>query len=347
MSLDVTPLETTTLGPLTVSRLAFGSMLLGDRTPAEEAPRLLDRFVEAGGTLVDTADVYGDGTSERVLAPWLAQHRDEVVVATKLRFAMTDAPGGSGLAPDRIRAACDASLERLGIDVIDLYQVHAPDLDVPLEEQLEALDALVRAGKVRALGASNFPGWLLAWAVGLQERHGWSPFVSLQPQYSLIERSIELDALQFCRAAGLGVLPWGPLGAGFLTGRFRRDDAPEPGSRVGDAVGSTLEEAWERRATDATWAAVAACEDVAGELGASIPQVAIAWLLHQPGVTAPIIGPRTVDQLDDLLGAAGLRLGDDQLARLSAAAPPEPDYPQRFLTQQVGLDFGAARLARG
>jgi aryl-alcohol dehydrogenase-like predicted oxidoreductase len=339
-------LPTTQLGPLTVSRLGLGCMLLGDRTPAEEAPRLLDRFLQAGGALLDTADVYGDGMSERVLAPWLARHRGEVVVATKLRFQMTDAPGGTGMAPDRVRAACDASLQRMGIDVIDLYQVHAPDLDVPLEEQLEALDGLVRAGKVRALGASNFPGWLLAWAVGLQERHGWAPFISLQPQYSLIERSIELDALQFCRAAGLGVLPWGPLGAGFLTGRFHRDDAPEPGSRVGEAVGSELEEAWERRGTDATWAAIAACEEVAGELGATIPQVAIAWLLHQPGVTAPIIGPRTANHLDDLLRAAGLRLGDDQMARLSAAAPPQRVYPQRMLIEQVGLDFAATRLAR-
>ena len=339
-------IQPTQLGPLTVSRLAFGCMLLGDRTTAEEAPRLLDRFLDTGGTLLDTADVYGDGTSERVLAPWLARHRDEVVVATKLRFAMTDAPGGAGLAPDRIRAACDASLRRMGIDVIDLYQVHAPDIDVPLEEQLEAFDGLVRAGKVRALGASNFPGWLLAWAVGLQERHGWAPFVSLQPQYSLVERSIELDALQFCRAAGLGVLPWGPLGAGFLTGRYRREDAPAPGSRIGDAVGSDLEEAWERRSTDATWAALAACQDIAGELGATIPQVAIAWLLHQPGLTAPIIGPRTVEHLDDLLGATDLRLSDDQLARLSAAAPAQRTYPQRMLIEQVGLDLDTTPLTR-
>jgi aryl-alcohol dehydrogenase-like predicted oxidoreductase len=334
------------LGPLTVSRLAFGCMLLGDRTPAELAPKLLDRFLDAGGRLLDTADVYGDGTSERVLAPWLAKHRDDVIVATKLRFGMTDAPGGAGLAPARIRAACDASLQRLRIDEIDLYQVHAPDLDVPLEDQLEALDGLVRAGKVRALGASNFPGWLLAWAVALQDRHGWAPFVSLQPQYSLVERSIELDALQFCRAAGLGVLPWGPLGAGFLTGRYRRGAVPEPGSRVGDAVGTDLEEAWERRATDATWAAVAACEQVAGELGETIPRVAIAWLLHQPAVTAPIIGPRTVEQLDDLLGAAELRLDDDQLARLSAAAPPQRTYPQRKLLEQLDVDLATLRLAR-
>ena len=225
-------METARLGPLTVSRLALGTMLMGAATPEDEAYRILDRFLEAGGTFVDTADVYGDGTSERVLAPWLARHREEVVLATKVRFKTSD-PAGEGLAPDRIAAACEASLRRLGVDVIDLYQVHAPDPAVPLEETLEALDALVRAGKVRALGASNYPAWLLAWAVALQDRHGWSPFVSLQPQYSLVERSIEVELLPFCRAAGLGVLPWGPLGAGFLSGRYRRGEAPPEGSRDG------------------------------------------------------------------------------------------------------------------
>src|ERR671918_311134 len=152
-------MDTAILGPLTVSRLALGAMLMGEKTPVAESHRMLDRFVDAGGTLVDTADVYGDGESERVLAPWLARRRDEVVVATKLRFRTSDPPG-EGLSADRVRAACDASLRRLGIDVIDLYQVHGPDSSVPLEETLEALDSLVQAGKVRALGASNYPAWL-------------------------------------------------------------------------------------------------------------------------------------------------------------------------------------------
>ena len=152
-------MQTTTLGPLTVSRLCLGTMLMGGATPSGEAHRMLDRFLEAGGTFIDTADVYGDGESERTLAPWLAGHRDEVVLATKVRFSVSD-PRGEGLHPDRIRAACNASLRRLGVDVIDLYQVHAPDPTVPLEDSLAALDGLVRAGKVRALGASNFPAWL-------------------------------------------------------------------------------------------------------------------------------------------------------------------------------------------
>src|SRR3954452_25496019 len=210
-------MQTTQLGPLTVSRPAPSAMLMGDKTPVDEAHRMLDRFVEAGGTFVDTADVYGDGESERVLAPCLARRRDDVVVATKVRHRVSEPPG-EGLAPDRIRAACDASLRRMGIDVIDLYQVHAPDPDVPLEDTLEALDGLVRAGKVRALGASNFPAWLLAWAVALQDREGWTPFASLQAQYSLVERSIEIDALPFCPAAGRGGLPRPPTPVGARSG---------------------------------------------------------------------------------------------------------------------------------
>jgi aryl-alcohol dehydrogenase-like predicted oxidoreductase len=332
------------LGPLRVSRLCLGAMLMGEQTPADDAPRILDAFVAAGGNFIDTADTYGDGTSERTLAPWLARHRDEVVVATKVRFPVSD-PGGSGLAPDRIAHACDASLRRLGIDVIDLYQLHGPDPDVPIEDTLGALDELVRAGKVRALGASNFPAWLLAWAVAAQDREGLSPFVSLQPQYSLVERSIEVELLPFCRAAGLGVLPWGPLGAGFLTGRYERGAEPDPDSRIGYA-GDDLEEALHRRGTEANFRAVDEARAVAEELGATVPQVAIAWLLHQPGVTAPILGPRTLAQLEDLLPAADLALSAEQLARLGRWTPPPDSYPHRMLVEQAGIDFSKVSLRR-
>jgi aryl-alcohol dehydrogenase-like predicted oxidoreductase len=323
-----------TLGPLTVSRLALGCMLMGNDTPAAEAHRILDRFVDAGGTLIDSADTYDDGGSERTLAPWLARRRDDVVVATKVRFAVSD-PGGEGLSPDRIRAACDASLRRMGIDVIDLYQVHAPDPAVPLEETLEALDSLVKAGKVRALGASNYPAWLLAWAVALQDRNGWSPFVSLQPQYSLVERTAEIELLPFARAAGLGVLPWGPLGAGFLSGRYTRERMPK--GRV-TAADDDLEEASHRRAVERNFQVVDAAEEIAAQHGATVPQVALAWLRGVEGVTAPIIGPRTYEHLEDLLGCVDLDLSDDERARLEAPAPPPDTSPQRMLSGQLGLE---------
>ncbi len=337
-------MDTAPLGPLHVSRLGLGTMLMGGRTPAGEARRILDAFADAGGTLVDTADAYGDGASETTLAPWLARRRDGVVLATKLRFGVSD-PGGAGLSPDRVRRACDASLRRLRVDVIDLYQVHAPDPDVPLADTLQALDALVRAGKVRALGASNFPAWLLAWAVALQDRQGWSPFVSLQPQYSLVERSIEVEILPFCRVAGLGVLPWAPLGAGFLTGRYRRGEAPPEGSRMGEA-GDGLEEAPARRATERNFAALEDAQAVAGARGASVAQVALAWLLAQPGVTAPIIGPRTLEHLEDLLPATELRLTGAELERLGRHTRPAEAYPQRFLREQEGIDVERQAIGR-
>ena len=326
-------MQTTTLGSLTVSRLCLGTMLMGGATPASEAHQMLDRFVGAGGTFIDTADVYGDGESERTLAPWLVRHREGVVLATKVRFAVSD-PGGEGLAPDRIRAACDASLRRLGVEVIDLYQVHAPDPTVPLEDTLAALDGLVRAGKVRALGASNFPAWLLAWSVAVQDREGWTPFVSLQPQYSLVERSAEVELLPLCRAAGLGILPWGPLGAGFLTGRYTRDIMPADG-RVTRA-GEDLEESAARRAIERNYRVVDAATAIAARRGRPIPQVALAWLLGVAGVTAPIIGPRTLNQLEELLGATEMELDDEERRALEEPAPPPAVAPHRMLREQIG-----------
>jgi aryl-alcohol dehydrogenase-like predicted oxidoreductase len=338
-------MQTTTLGPFTVSRLCLGTMLMGSKTPVDESHRMLDRFLAAGGNFVDTADTYDDGGSEEVLAPWLAGRRDEVVLATKVRFPVSD-PGGEGLAPDRIVKACDASLRRLGVDAIDLYQVHAPDPDVPLEDSLEALDGLVRAGKVRALGVSNFPAWLLAWAIALQDREGWAPFVSLQPQYSLVERSIEVELLPFCRAAGLGVLPWGPLGAGFLSGKYGRGERPPEGSRIAEA-GESWEEAYERRAIERNFRVVDAAAEIAGARKATIPQVALAWLLGTEGVTAPILGPRTFEQLEDVLGADGLELTEDERARLEEPIGAPQGYPQRMLREQSGIvDWPALVRAR-
>ena len=220
--------------------------------------------------------------------------------------------------------------------MIDLYQVHAPDPDVPLEETLEALDGLVRAGKVRALGVSNFPAWLLAWAVALQDREGWSPFVSLQPQYSLVERSIEIEILPFCRAAGLGVIPWGPLGAGLPVRQV-----PARASARRRAAGSpTRARRWRRPTTGARSSATSTSSTRRGRSprraarrsrrsrsrGCSAPT----------GVTAPIVGPRTFAQLEDVLGADGLELTPEERARLEAPAPPPPVYPQRMLREQVG-----------
>jgi aryl-alcohol dehydrogenase-like predicted oxidoreductase len=332
----INPAHHVELGPFRVSRLCLGTMLMGDKTPAREAHRMLDAFVDAGHNFIDTADVYGDGAAESVLGQWLSRRRDDVIVTTKVRFPVSD-PGGQGLSPERIRAACEASLRRLGVDTIDLYQVHAPDPEVPLEATLEALDGLVAAGKVRALGVSNFPAWMLAWAVRTQDYEGWAPFVVLQAQYSLVERSAEIDLLPFTRAAGIGLMPWGPLGGGFLTGHVRRGQAPVAGSRLRDAP-EEVEDALHRRATEPNFRVADTAHDIAGECGATVPQIAVAWLLHQRGVTSPVIGPRTAEQLEELLPATSVRLSDEQLVRLGSHTAPPPTYPQRMLAEQNGID---------
>src|SRR3954465_6857730 len=216
-------------------------MLMGEKTPVEESHRMLDAFVDAGGTLVDTADTYGNGTSERVPAPWAGGCRDDAGLAAEGRLA-TDDPPGEGLAPDRIRAACDASLRRLGVDVIDLYQVHAPDPDVPLEATLEALDGLVGAGKVRALGASNFPAWLLAWAVALQDRNGWGA-VGFPPRPNPPPR-----------AARLGRGPAAGPAAGGRCGSAARGAPPcAPGGRSAPGSSPAATAATSRCRTAAGW----------------------------------------------------------------------------------------------
>jgi aryl-alcohol dehydrogenase-like predicted oxidoreductase len=306
----------------------------------EASIQAIHAAIDHGVNWIDTAPIYGSGHSEEVVGRAVkslpAARRPLIFTKFGLGDDSQAPPSRSATRAD-VHRECDASLRRLGVDAIDLYQVHAPDPSVPLEAQLEALDALVRAGKVRALGASNFPAWLLAWSVALQDREGWAPFISLQPQYSLVERSIEVELLPFCRSAGLGVLPWGPLGAGFLTGQYKRGESPPEGSRNAGAA-ETLEEFYDRRAIERNFRVVDAAGEIAEARGATIAQVAIAWLLGTEGVTAPIIGPRTFDQLEDLLGADGLQLDAGERARLEEPAGPPPMYPQRMLHEQSGID---------
>ena len=330
-------MDTTKLGPLNVSRLCLGTMLMGGKTPPEEAHRMLDRFVAAGGNFIDTADTYIDGESERTLAPWLADHRDEVVVATKVRFAVSD-PGGEGLAPDRIRAACDASLKRLGIDVIDLYQVHAPDPSVPLEDTLEALDGLVDAPArcARSAPPTTRPGCSRGRSRCRTATAGRRSCRCSRSTRSSSARSRSRS----CRSAappGSACSRGGRSAPGFLTGKYSRDTEPPEGSRMADAT-DDIEEARHRRAIERNFRVVDEAEAIAAERGATVSQVALAWLLGEPGVVAPIVGPRTFEQLEDLLGAADLRLTDEERERLAAPAPPPVMYPQRMLREQTGLD---------
>jgi aryl-alcohol dehydrogenase-like predicted oxidoreductase len=321
---------------LRVSELCLGTMSFGGATDERTAHEMLDRFVDAGGSFVDTADVYGAGASEEILGRWLRrQARDDLVIATKAYGTMGPAPNAGGAGRKHLLSAVEASLRRLGTDHIDLYQIHVFDDATPPEETLATLDDLVHAGKVRFVGASNYAGWQLQKSVDLAGQRGWEPFACLQPLYNLLDREAEWDLLPVCRSEGLGVIPWSPLRGGWLSGRYRRDmAAPPPGSRVDvDPGEGGWPEAWQTYANERTWTVVDTLLDVAGQTGRSAAQVALRWLMQQPGVTAPILGPRTLDQFEDGLAAAGTPLDEEHMARLTAASDRPLPYPYGLLAR--------------
>ncbi len=318
---------------LMVSELCLGCMTFGRELDEEGSHRILARFLEAGGNFVDTADVYESGASEEIVGRALKEaRREDVVLATKVRFPMGGGPNDAGLSRKHIFSGCDASLRRLGTDYIDLYQVHAWDATTPLEETLSALTDLVRQGKVRYVGVSNFTAWQLVKALYVSELGGFESFVSLQPQYSLVERNIEREVLPACREEGVGVIPWGPLGGGFLSGKYRRGEEPPQDSRIAGAFES-MEEHWDRRATERNWRTLDAVGEISEETGKSYAQISLNWLLRQEGVTAPIIGARRTEQLEDNLGASGWELSEEQVARLDHASAVEDVYPYRFIRE--------------
>ena len=314
-----------------VSNLALGTMTFGVETAEPGAHEQLDLFLEAGGTLVDTADVYGGGESERIIGSWLADRpvdlTGRVVLATKGRLPTAVDPNGAGLSVRHLTRALDASLARLGVDRVDLYQAHAYDPVTPLEETLRTMDGFVRAGKVAYWGLSNFTGWQLTKLVQLAQAMGVAAPVTLQPQYSLVVREIEWEIVPAALDAGMGLLPWSPLGGGYLSGKYTRDQRPGAGTRLGDDPGRGME-AWERRGTERTWAVIDAVQRVAEARAVSMAEVALAWVTDRPGVTATIVGARTTEQLRTNLGAADLHLSAAETAALDAASDPHPpDYP--------------------
>ena len=315
-----------------VSSLCLGTMTFGAESPEDVAHAQLDAFVEAGGTLVDTADVYSAGLSESIVGRWLASRpsdvRDRVVLATKGRFPMADEPNGLGNSRRHLRRALDASLQRLGVDHVDLYQLHAWDPHTPLEETLRFLDDAVRAGKIGYPGLSNFTGWQLQRAVDVAGHQHLAVPVTLQPAYSLLVRGIEHEIVPACLHNGLGLLPWSPLAGGWLSGKYTRDQRPTGETRLGEDPSRGIE-AYDRVGGQArTWDVLEAVQDVAEAHGVPMAQVALAWLLARPAVSSVILGARTVQQLQQNLGAADLALSPEVLARLDdVSAPDVPDYP--------------------
>lgn len=315
-----------------VSSYALGTMTFGAETSETDSFAQLDTFAEAGGTLLDCADVYSGTRSEEIVGKWLAARpgdvRDQMVVATKGRFPTGPGPNDVGLSRRHLTAALDASLRRLGVPAIDLYQVHAWDPLTPLEETLRFLDDAQRAGKVHYAGLSNFIGWQLQKAVDITAFRGLARPATLQQQYNLLAREIEWEVIPVCLNEGLGLLPWSPLGGGWLTGKYQRDAEPTGATRLGEGNRNGVEAYARRAPQQRTWDVVAAVGKVASERGVSPAQVALAWLHDQPAVTAPVLGARTLDQLKDNLGAAGLHLSAEETALLDEASNPDaPDYP--------------------
>lgn len=315
---------------LRVSKLSLGTMTFGGAakfrdvggSDVAEAERMLDMCLDAGVNLVDTADVYSDGISEEILGRALTGRRDRLLIATKARFTMGDGPNDAGLSRHHLIRACEASLRRLAIDHIDLYQVHQWDGHTPLDETLEALDRLVGAGKVRYVGCSNYSAWHLMKALSVSERHDLQRFASQQIYYSLIAREAEYELVPAAVDQGLGILVWSPLAGGLLSGKYRRDhDTPEGSRQLSE---------WQEPPVydlDRLYDIVDALVAIAGDRDVSPAQVALAWLLERPAVTSLIIGARTEGQLADNLAAAELTLTEGERARLDELSAPQLLYP--------------------
>lgn len=326
---------------LMVPALSFGAGTFGGRGPlfgawgtseGAEARRLVDICLDAGVTLFDTADVYSDGASEEVLGQAVKGRRDKVLLSTKTGLPMGDGPNDAGTSRARLIKACEDALRRLGTDYIDLLQLHAFDAGTPVEEVLSTLDMLVRAGKVRYAGVSNFSGWHLMKSLATADRHGYPRYVAHQAYYSLVGRDYEWELMPLGLDQGVGALVWSPLGWGRLTGKIRRGQPVPAGSRLHQTAefGPPVDDELLYRVVDAL-------DEVAAETGRTVPQVAINWLLQRPTVSSVIIGARNEEQLRQNLGAVGWSLTADQVARLDAASAVTAAYPYFPYRRQEGF----------
>ena len=314
---------------LRVSEICLGAMTFGMPEwgcDERESLALIDRFLEAGGNFIDTADAYSGTISEEICGQALAGRRTQIVLATKVTMPVGSGPNDRGASRKHIHESCDASLRRLKTDYIDLYQIHAEDLWTPLEETLGALDDLVRAGKVLYTGASNFRAYRLMKALALADRHGWTRFASLQPQYNLLVRSIEREHFALAREEGLGLITWSPLAAGMLTGKITRERKP-PESRLAQRDFPLYRFYFNERA----FGIVDVLVRSAREAGCTPAQLALAWQLAKPEITSVIIGARNQAQLEDNLGATAVTVPAEIMDRLETASRIEPEYPGAFI----------------
>jgi aryl-alcohol dehydrogenase-like predicted oxidoreductase len=322
-----------------VSELCLGCMMFGDRTGEEDSADIIDRAIDAGVNFLDTANVYSRGASEEVVGKALKRNgkRDSIVLATKVHGVMDDDdPNAGGNHRRHIIEQCEASLRRLQVDCVDLYQIHRPSSEVPIDETLGALDDLIRAGKVRYVGTSTYAAWQLVEALWAARELGLNRFVTEQPPYHLLDRRIERELIPYARTYGVALIPWSPLAGGFLTGKYSRDESQSPED---SRYGITPRRMGRNHFTDEAFDVLEAVQAIAGEKGCTPGQVALAWCKDQPGVTSPIIGPRTMGQLEDNLGAVEVSLDENDRERLDVVAPPG-----RATVPYYEADFGPHRF---
>jgi aryl-alcohol dehydrogenase-like predicted oxidoreductase len=293
-------------------------MMFGGKTNPTDSYDIIDRGLDAGINFIDTANVYSTGRSEEVTGEALKRNgkRHDIVLATKVHGKMGEGVNDLGNSRRHIIEQCEQSLRRLGTDYIDLYQIHRPQPDIPIDETLRALDDLVRSGKVRYLGTSTFAAWQLVESLWVSERLGLNRFAVEQPPYNLLDRRIERELLPAARTYGFGVIPWSPLAGGLLTGKYKRGEEPPEGARFAD----TSNPLYRRRLNDRIYDVVEGLEPMAQEKGVSLSQFSLAWCMQQPGVTSPIIGPRTMEQLEDNLAAAEITFSEDELRAINRVA---------------------------
>jgi aryl-alcohol dehydrogenase-like predicted oxidoreductase len=317
---------------LSVSNLILGTMGFGTETPEEEAFAILDAFLEAGGNMIDTADVYGGGASEELLGRWRLSRPDatsRLVIATKARFGTGPDVNDAGTSRPHLHRALNTSLRRLGVEAIDLYQMHGWDPLTPVEETISFLDAATRAGKIHYVGLSNFTGWQLQLVLSTARAMGLQVPITLQQQYSLVCREIEYEVTPAALYNKIGLLPWSPLAGGFLSGKYTRETVLNAvGTRYGDGNAMFQYIGGKFASTERNWATIDAVRRIADQIGATPSQVALSWVMNRPAVSAPIIGARTTKQLNDNLAAAELQLDAEAISQLDTVSAPTPDeYP--------------------
>lgn len=311
---------------LAVSELCLGTMTFGNTTSEEDSIEMIHRFVDRGGNFLDTANVYVNGRSEEIVGKAIKKNRSDIVLATKVRMKTSDDINGVGLSRKHIMDGVEASLKRLQTDYIDLYQVHVWDHATPIEETLRTLDDLVTSGKVRYIGCSNFYAWQLMKSLAYSDAARYVRFVSIQPQYSLVSRQMDREMLSLCLEEKVGIIPWAPLGGGFLTGRYDRN-IPQEG-RLTSKVG---ESAWVNRALDQNFDILDALLEATKSLGKSPAQIALRWLLQREGITSPIFGASKLDQFEDNMGALGWEMPIEVWNTLDKISALPDDYPNRFI----------------